>query len=309
MAGGIFISYRRDDGWAEASQICTALGHAGAGDVFLDHRSIQPGDKWPDEIRQALSNASVVLVIVKSWREWLGVDEVGKRRVDQPDDWVRQEVALALNEDKKVIPVLVGNLKMILAEDFPDDLKSLSDIKFQKLREKDDRDGDLQTLVEWVLGERSDRGGMTTEGRLSVADLADRCEQVLRDYNRACVAGWDQVRPSRFVEPFLAIRQDELIQDRSERHEVDGPKTAHQSLLTEEEKLRPGLETSLEQYRRLLTQRASDTRGARVCVTEDAGAGKSIFAQHLHALLASDPGQAVFFFWRPTRIGRALGRA
>jgi len=52
-------------------------------------------------------------------------DSAGKRRLDDPEDWVRMEVATALTKEVRVIPVLVGGAKLPKAEDLPDDLKPL----------------------------------------------------------------------------------------------------------------------------------------------------------------------------------------
>jgi hypothetical protein len=59
-------------------------------------------------------------------RRWLSSSEAeGSRRLDNPDDFVRLEIATALKRKIRVIPVLVDGASMPRASDLPDDLKSL----------------------------------------------------------------------------------------------------------------------------------------------------------------------------------------
>jgi hypothetical protein len=59
-------------------------------------------------------------------KRWLTSSEgEGNRRLDNPDDFVRLEVATALKRNIRVIPVLVDGASMPPARDLPDDLKSL----------------------------------------------------------------------------------------------------------------------------------------------------------------------------------------
>jgi len=59
-------------------------------------------------------------------RHWLSAtDEEGKRRLDQPEDFVRLEVATALKRGIRVIPVLVDGASMPRSGELPDALKSL----------------------------------------------------------------------------------------------------------------------------------------------------------------------------------------
>jgi hypothetical protein len=138
--------------------------------------------------------------------------------------------------------------------------------------------------------------------------LAEHCAAALRDYNRKCIADWARYQPSRFVEPNLAIRKEERIQDRSERRDAEPAGQNHQPLLTDDEKKNPGSETAVVQYARLFEHRPSQAPRARICVTEDAGAGKSIFTHHLRMVLASEPGQPAFFDGKPGLVVRWEGR-
>src|SRR5262245_33023377 len=58
---------------------------------------------------------------------WLTAqDEKGARRLDDPQDFVRVEIARALSRDISVIPVLVDGARMPKVSDLPDELKPLS---------------------------------------------------------------------------------------------------------------------------------------------------------------------------------------
>jgi hypothetical protein len=57
---------------------------------------------------------------------WLtSIDEQDGRRLDNPEDFVRREIATALKRDIQVIPVLVDGALMPRLTDLPDDLKPL----------------------------------------------------------------------------------------------------------------------------------------------------------------------------------------
>lgn len=96
VANSIFISYRRVDSQHAAFAIADRIRWAfGQDEVFFDRGSIEGGDEWSESIRNALALAKVVLVVIGPG--WLRVaDEWGRRRLDDPKDWVRREVCEAL---------------------------------------------------------------------------------------------------------------------------------------------------------------------------------------------------------------------
>ena len=139
-------------------------------------KTIEPGGDWPREIRTALENAQTVLVIVVDWDKWLAVQKRGKRRIDNPKDWVRQEIFTALSGNKQVIPVLIDpNVDMILPEDLPDDIRQLTDKQKFCIR-KDAWDQDLKQLVNRFFPEPAISGfAAAPVASLSSADIAARC--------------------------------------------------------------------------------------------------------------------------------------
>lgn len=144
---GIFINYRRGDARSEAGRLFDWLSqYFGREQVFMDvSGSIEPGLEFDKVIEKAVSSCEVLIVMIG--KEWLGmVDEKGKRRLDDPHDFVRMEISAALNRNIRVIPVLVEGVTMPEEGDLPEDLKRLC--KRQALEISDNRwEFDTQQLV------------------------------------------------------------------------------------------------------------------------------------------------------------------
>lgn len=126
MNGNIFISYRRDDSQGITGRIYDRLeAHFGHDQIFMDVDTIPPGYDFVEVIEHAVDGSKVFLVIIGP--QWLtAADNVGNRRLFNPEDFVRLEVATALERDVRVIPVLIDNAIMPKSSDLPDNLKSLS---------------------------------------------------------------------------------------------------------------------------------------------------------------------------------------
>jgi hypothetical protein len=75
----------------------------------------------------------------------------GKRRLDDPNDWVRLEIASALKRGIPVVPVLVGKISMSdVSTGLPSDLADLSKHQGTVIRAGRDLATDLQTLIRGV---------------------------------------------------------------------------------------------------------------------------------------------------------------
>jgi septum formation protein len=121
----IFISYRREDTESETLSIRLSLEKAGHKDIFTDRSKITPGDRWPDEIRNGLKSAKTVLVVIGP--KWLSCQDADqRRRIDNPNDWVHQEIKTALGTKILVIPVLVNGAKMPGETSLPENIKELA---------------------------------------------------------------------------------------------------------------------------------------------------------------------------------------
>ena len=121
----IFISYRRDDSEGEAGRLFDDLVRAyGDDSVFMDVAGIEPGLDFRKAIDANVASCGVLLAMIGP--TWASVsDSAGTRRLDNPNDFVRLEIASALARQIAVIPVLVHGAKMPPLDQLPDDLKDL----------------------------------------------------------------------------------------------------------------------------------------------------------------------------------------
>jgi tetratricopeptide (TPR) repeat protein len=122
----IFINYRGEDSQTAAALIDRELtSRFGSDQVFLDARSIPAGNDFVEELLERVRACSVLLVMIGP--RWLTVtDAAGKRRIDDPDDWVRREIAEALAHGLRVIPILTGDATLPAEADLPQDIGGLS---------------------------------------------------------------------------------------------------------------------------------------------------------------------------------------
>jgi len=108
----IFISYRRDDSEGQAGRLYDDLiRQFGEGSVFMDVAGIEPGLDFRKVIDKNVSSCGVLLALIgPGWVD--AKDETGRRRLDNPLDFVRLETAAALKRDIPVVPVLVAKARM-----------------------------------------------------------------------------------------------------------------------------------------------------------------------------------------------------
>lgn len=131
----IFLSYRHQDSQSATGRLADHLqAHFGASRVFRDHDSIVAGEDFAEEIKRSVEAATVLLVIVGP--RWLGAsDGAGHRRLDDPRDFVRLEIELALAADVAVVPVLVEGATMPSADKLPASLAEFSRCQAVELSE------------------------------------------------------------------------------------------------------------------------------------------------------------------------------
>ncbi len=120
----ISLSYRREDSVAIAGRLYDRLQSAfGRQNVFMDFDSIPAGVDFRDHISQTIEHSRVVIALIGP--NWLGDTSVS-RRIDDPADFVRLEIALALARGIPVIPVLINQTEMPKPDLLPDDLRALA---------------------------------------------------------------------------------------------------------------------------------------------------------------------------------------
>ena len=122
----IFISYRRNDSSAWAGRLSDGLtSHFDSNQIFMDVDTIEPGSDFVEAIEKSVGSCDVLIAVIG--KHWLtSSDEKRRRRIDNPDDFVRLEIATALKHDIRVIPVLVDGASMPRLRDLPDNLKLLA---------------------------------------------------------------------------------------------------------------------------------------------------------------------------------------
>ena len=122
----LFISYRRSDSQDFAGRLHDHLIRAfDASEVFIDVDNIAAGEDFVEVLEDQLDKTDVMLVVIGT--SWLTAsDGTGRRRLDHPQDYVRQEIAKALEREIEVIPVLTGTANMPQVTDLPDVLTSLA---------------------------------------------------------------------------------------------------------------------------------------------------------------------------------------
>ena len=123
--GRIFISYRRQETAYPAGWLYERVAaHFGREQVFKDVDSIVLGDDFAEVIANAVGSCDVLLALIGD--RWLTItDEDGRRRLDDPDDFVRLEIETALKRNIRVIPVLFEGARLPRAADLPASLAKL----------------------------------------------------------------------------------------------------------------------------------------------------------------------------------------
>lgn len=126
MAGGIFVSYRRDDSRHAAGRLVDRLVQAfGSNQLFMDVDSIDIGLDFVKVLNEKVAACDVMLVVIGP--QWLDArDAQGRRRLDDPHDLVRLEVETALVRDVRVVPILVDGAVLPQTDHLPPSLQPLT---------------------------------------------------------------------------------------------------------------------------------------------------------------------------------------
>jgi beta-lactam-binding protein with PASTA domain len=151
----IFISYRREDSLGHTGRLFDRLGkHFGKAHVFMDIAGIEPGLDFVEAIDKAVGSCDVFIVVIG--KQWLNAtDADGRRRLENPEDFIHLELGTALKRNIRVIPVLVQGATAPSSENLPEDLRMLSRRQAQEV--SDNRfDFDAGELIKTI--ERSLRG-------------------------------------------------------------------------------------------------------------------------------------------------------
>jgi hypothetical protein len=146
--GKCFISYRRHDSADAAGRIYDRLvARYGHDRIFKDVDNIPLGSDFRKVIGEAVSGCVVLLAIIG--REWLTVgNEHGQRRIDDPTDFVRIEIEIALQRNIPVIPLLVRDASMPHASALPECLREMVYRNGIQVRSDPDFHRDMERLLQ-----------------------------------------------------------------------------------------------------------------------------------------------------------------
>jgi hypothetical protein len=121
---GIFLCYRREQAAAHAGRIYDRLSDAfGEEVVFMDVDSIGLGLDFRRVLDEAVSSCAAMLVLIGPG--WVDIGDERGRRLDDPRDYVRQEIEAGLRRDVRVVPVLLSGAALPHPQELPEALRAL----------------------------------------------------------------------------------------------------------------------------------------------------------------------------------------
>ena len=163
----VFICYRREDAPATTGRVYDHLVQSfGEGSVFKDVDSIPLGVDFPSHIQRILRQATAQVVVIGP--HWLDIrDESGLPRLQNPGDFVRQEIETGLASGIPVIPVLVEGAKMPPAQALPASVAPLTRLQAVNIRFDPDFTADARRLIAAI--ERVDPTARETAARPGVS--------------------------------------------------------------------------------------------------------------------------------------------
>jgi hypothetical protein len=168
----VFISYRRSDSLAATGRLYDRLNTAYPGMFFRDVSGIGVGVDFAKEIERAVSSSVALIAVIGP--AWATESVDGKRRLDDPDDFVRLEVLNALKRGIRIIPVLVGNASMPEEEQLPPELHPLRKWNAIRLVEEYYEEG-LERLIDALT---SQLGTPRTQESVDLAETQRKLKQL-----------------------------------------------------------------------------------------------------------------------------------
>ena len=123
MPGKVFVNYRRDDARDMAARIRDRLAATfGDANVFMDVDNLLAGQRFDRELEKALGQTDVFLAVIgPRWLELLA-----ERQASGERDYVREEIAEALQRGIVVIPVLIERTPLPRADSLSEDIRDLA---------------------------------------------------------------------------------------------------------------------------------------------------------------------------------------
>jgi len=182
----------------------------------MDVDTIKPGLNFVEVVEQAGGVCDGLVAVIG--REWLQAsDATGGRRIEDPADLVRLEIATALQRGIQVIPVLVQGAQMARVVDLPEDLKELahrnalevSDARFRSHVERLIEPLEAPTserLADSILVEPAQLSGSGFVGRgREMADLRTALEEAWSGHGKlVMLAGESRMDKTRTAQELAA---------------------------------------------------------------------------------------------------------
>jgi len=124
-------------------------------------------------LRVESDSCDVLLAVIGP--HWLNTSDQAKSRLDDPKDFVRMEIALALKRPVlRVVPLLVEGGRLPAEDDLPDDLKPLVLDQALELRDDSRWTSDVQLLIEYLENLVNPAGESDHDSQAPEAKLAAR---------------------------------------------------------------------------------------------------------------------------------------
>lgn len=146
----VFLSYRRSDAAVAADNIYRYLCRRfGADQIFKDVNSIPLGVDFREHLAMEIETCGVFVAIIgENWLNAQGAD--GKRRLDDPTDFVRIETEFALDRGTPIVPVLIGRVSMPEEDQLPASMARMAFQQSFELRPGSEFDRDLAKLAKGI---------------------------------------------------------------------------------------------------------------------------------------------------------------
>jgi hypothetical protein len=203
VSGGVFVNYRGEDTRSYGVLLYRELSrHLGDDLVFLDSESIEAGADFAREIMDRVRSCHALLAVIGP--KWLSAaDPSGRRRIDDPEDWIRRELVVAFTVGTTVIPILTDDAILPTAAQLPADIAALAGRQFRRLRHRD-AGMDLDRIVTEVTGadpRLARRRTVAQPGRTGQDGLARTAGQLAE----AVLARWRQEEDRRRIQDPLPL--------------------------------------------------------------------------------------------------------
>jgi hypothetical protein len=182
----VFISYRRADAGKLADEIAIAIRRSfGRASVFIDTGDIPEGTRWSEVLEQRLEGMAALVCIMGP--DWIG-SVAGRRRIDDPDDWVRHEIRRAIDRRIPILPVVADRAHVPVASELPDEIRPMLAVQALEIRWLIDT---LQKMIDWLANL------LVPPIRFVEPLLIDQ-----ESFDDACCAFWDRLnQASRIIQP------------------------------------------------------------------------------------------------------------